>query len=319
MTKDKEKVFRFLEEAVKNLQKKVMEHFQEKKEEYLRSNYANKIKQYANDNGLDYEKAFDFALGFDTSLNTFGTKKVHNEKQFVYRAAQNLAIQNQDKLKNSGQKSDWRAQWSKVLKELGIKGVADTHGSGHLHGSEPTQGVFMDPKDITLITTIDKLSHTDKLDYSGRPTEKQWGVFPNTSDHKRIFDYPTMRKGYELYPSELTGKNLNPDQTYAYALNKRMKYTINNIISNFSDHDYYISKDKLKFLLKLSKSYRKFFEKNVKNSELSTSLSNNAKDLEYMLSDLNDTISYESVLKYDSSLKEELISYIKKIREILSF
>jgi len=46
------------------------------------------------------------------------------------------------------------AMWTGLLRKLGIDGLLDSHDTGSIYPSEPTQGVFFSTKNIELISTI---------------------------------------------------------------------------------------------------------------------------------------------------------------------
>lgn len=71
-----------------------------------------------------------------------------NTAHFVYKFTERLA--------KKGKKPDERyyVLWMKILRNLGITGISDEHGTGGIHSAERTQGVFFDPKHFTLLTSI---------------------------------------------------------------------------------------------------------------------------------------------------------------------
>ena len=46
------------------------------------------------------------------------------------------------------------ALWTKILRELGIDGVADAEGTATIHSGEPTQGAFFNPRQFKLLAVL---------------------------------------------------------------------------------------------------------------------------------------------------------------------
>jgi hypothetical protein len=90
-----------------------------------------------------------------------------NLEEILKRAYENITITtNQQALyfitkelaKEIGEKTNqknWPLIWTRLLQKLGRQGIMDTKDTGTIHSSEPTQGVFLDPKYIHVITIID--------------------------------------------------------------------------------------------------------------------------------------------------------------------
>lgn len=135
--------------------------------------YYKKLKQFADDRGLSLDDAIKSATQGGTGLSGNGVNwsPATTANQFLYRTTQHLAYQLSQKEEVKG---DWRSIWSRILRDFGISSVADTHDSKAVHQAEPTQGVFFDPKDITLIGVINLTAHSDKNDPANRPTGKTW-------------------------------------------------------------------------------------------------------------------------------------------------
>jgi hypothetical protein len=144
--------------------------------------YATRLKQVADKYGLDFKQA---------TLDSID--RAHHNRQFLYRAAEQLALQLQRK--RSGGK--WQMAWNTILRDIGVAGVADTKHTGRIHSSEPTQGVFLDPLNIVHVATIVSRSHSDRVDPSSKPPADQWQKFDKGS-HNTMIGPTNQRAGILL-------------------------------------------------------------------------------------------------------------------------
>jgi hypothetical protein len=83
---------------------------------------------------------------------------IENENQFVYRIAENLAMQWADK---DDKHKYWPSRWARILKRLGISNIVDLQHTGAVHGSEPTQGAFFDTRKLEMVAVLVNRSHLD--------------------------------------------------------------------------------------------------------------------------------------------------------------
>ena len=159
--------------------------------------YYKKLKQYADDRGLSIDDAIQSAThGTGDYGNGVSLNPAKTANQFLYRTTQNLAHQLSKKTEI---KSDWRILWSRILRDMGITSVADTHHSQAVHTAEPTQGVFMEPSDITLVGVIHLVAHSDKNDPANRPGKNNWSY--GDGQHHRIIRQANQRVGTSVEDS----------------------------------------------------------------------------------------------------------------------
>lgn len=148
--------------SLKEKIQKFIEEFQKKHDEIKDSvsfPFQEELKKYAEKKGLDWFNALVQAISSIGSAN-----KSRTSGSFVYRFTEQLA---QQMARKSNKK--YYVIWMKILKELGLSGIADEFGTGTIHTGEPTQGVFFDPKQFELIQIITNNSHMSGSDYSGYP------------------------------------------------------------------------------------------------------------------------------------------------------
>lgn len=111
--------------------------------------YKEKFIEICKKYNLDLDKALRFT-------NIEG----RNEDHFAYNLASALADQwaRKDDVPKFG-------RWNKILIMLGIKAAVDIDGAKTIHTAEPEQGVFLDPRNIEIISVINNEAQSD-----GRPT-----------------------------------------------------------------------------------------------------------------------------------------------------
>jgi len=90
---------------------------------------------------------------------------------FIYRVLEKMAKvwAEKDKRKNLS----WPMRWNKLLRMMGKSNVVDLQGSGSVHTYEPTQGAFLNPKDLEVIEII--------VNKPGVSQETVLGAFDKTS------------------------------------------------------------------------------------------------------------------------------------------
>jgi hypothetical protein len=278
--------------------------------DYEKFPYGKELKSYADKNGLDYKKAVRYAASHPDPEEMHTTSKTaYTGNQFVYRAAESLANQKEEKLRATGIKADWRAQWNKILRDLGIKSIADTKDSGHIHSGEPTQGVFMDPKDIIFIATIEQTSHRHKLDYSGRPQKKDWKGYSDSKEHERLIMEPSQpRSDIYIDPEEMKGKS--SQERTEVGLQHRITQTLEEIQEDVAGaYTYQKHFDVLKFLRKLIISYNKLLDTGFDSKEYKNFKKDFIKTLD----------RYVSLQKEHSSpYLEEISEKVEEIKDILN-
>jgi hypothetical protein len=163
--------------------------------------YAAKLRKYAEKHGLDFKKAAQTAID-----------RASNAKQFAYRTAEQLARQTQEK---SG--GHWQMDWNRILRDIGYSAVADTMDSGHIHSSEKTQGVFLNPEKIEYVTTIVQRSHSDKNDPANRPTKDMWRQI---TSHDTTVDPTNQRRGTFSFDTVPNGQD--KEDWFNYGLIQRV-------------------------------------------------------------------------------------------------
>lgn len=246
--------------------------------------YADRLKKYADEHGLSFELAVQAAKSprIDTAAAGEGAvpKTFVSANQFLYRVAEQLAVQMANK---SGRRIDRRAAWNKILRDLGISSVADTRDSGHIHDSESTQGVFLDPKDIIHITTIVQRPGSDYNDPANRPTAGDWRTGDNKYKnykydqvHNRVADPVNQKakgitKDFDEYipDIELMGPLERLHAGIAYRINDIRSNKLNDLFGSPESFDQSVTA-----LLKLSKSFsqllRQGFDYNKYTKEYAT-------------------------------------------------
>jgi hypothetical protein len=107
------------------------------------------LQPIADEYGLDFPKLV---------MNTYRTNTITNDQLAIYKITQQMA-------REIGEKTNqyWPAIWSKLLQKLGRQGIMDTKDTGNIHSGEPTQGVFLNPKYIRVITVIDNMKYDTGL------------------------------------------------------------------------------------------------------------------------------------------------------------
>jgi hypothetical protein len=215
--------------------------------------YGKQLKDFAEKHGLDFNMAAKDAFHKSTTPN-----------RFLYRAAEALARQLAGKQRDEGKKKTWQMAWNTVLRSLGVHAVADTKNTGHIHASEMTQGVFMDPERIEHIATIIQRSHSSGLDPANRPTKSDW----ESNTHIRT-KLPTDQRKGKTQIDRYSPNNATPEDDYFNGLWSRAKQLIDEnymgmVIYSQSVPTYI---EFLTNLIRLVKSYRKLLKQGYKPQE----------------------------------------------------
>jgi hypothetical protein len=228
--------------------------------------YADKLTDLAGKFGVDLNQAV--ADGFK-SANSFNN--------YLYRATKNMAKQYGEK----HPEAKWTMVWNKMLRQIGISGVADTRDSGNVHSAESTQGAFLDPRDIQHIATIVQKSHSDYNDPASRPP--LFGKDKGDSDswdggklkqHSRLVGPTNQRVG------QITIPHINKNKTASEKTYLGLTAALRNLSDRIPTGYYVISNNEsqqhsigevLAHLIKLVKLYNRYKKQgSIKSPDLSS-------------------------------------------------
>jgi hypothetical protein len=118
--------------------------------------FKKEIVKFSEKHGIDWVNAIENANG-------------QTPTQFLYNITKQLAPH----VRSKGGHDEFTS-WTKVLRAMGIDGLADRQSAGHIYDSdsEKSQGVFWHAGMLDHIAQIDQQGHTDDREISGRPNIK---------------------------------------------------------------------------------------------------------------------------------------------------
>lgn len=171
-----EKIKKIIKIGIKKL-KNTFEDLKNKTEQIFNSldfPFGNELKDFCDKNNLDWSNILRSAIGNTTDV----------AGKFIYEITKTIASKIIEKKgyiddvrdnsygfeENQKRYRTW-AMWTSLLKKLGIDGMLDEEGTGSIYSSEPTQGFFINPKNIDLISTIQINDPSD--DCGGKKSNKK--------------------------------------------------------------------------------------------------------------------------------------------------
>jgi len=158
------KVKKLLDYWVKKIGNFEVEIAKRKKEisESIKVPFGKELQDFCEKNDIDWNQALMKSL---ISLRSSGKQDVSGKFLYVItKKISDMIIAKKGYIgSNRGEKEKpernqkkyrpW-AMWTGLLRKLGIDGLLDSHDTGSIYPSEPTQGVFFSTKNIELISTI---------------------------------------------------------------------------------------------------------------------------------------------------------------------
>jgi len=215
---------------------------------------------------------------------------------FIYRVLERMAHiwAETDKI---GKNLSWPMRWNKLLRMMGKSNVVDLQNTGHIHESEKTQGVFVNPKDLEVIEII--------VNKSGVSQEQEVGEFKSWVSNKS-HDVGFIKK-----------QRLNPLR-YNYRGEEDIKKRQIGLIASFKQiikkfHEEVVAWDRWKWDTDPAKEL--FFFKN--KLKVLLKLKNNGLDVRDLVSDiknLTSSINNKSETPYKNILGE-IVLLLSKIAD----
>lgn len=227
-----------------------------------------KLIAIANKLGIDLKEIVSEIINrYEFGPNGVGDLEAAKD-QFLYRVTEKIAWAWAVKEQAAGntnsdappRKSSPYMKWNKLLRMMGRTNVADLQHSGAIHGGEPTQGAFLDPKDIEVIETIANKAYLAPV---SRTTS--WGDTDYSMGNHRHYQSfaQDQRKGrYSDYlsgsPEEKREEGLRRSYGYVFGnFKNRLRHVLS---SNITTRDEPLAKEmiavkqKLNNLIKLVRS-----------------------------------------------------------------
>lgn len=144
-------------EKINNNLKKTSQEINKKREQAI-SNFHFPFKEeffkITNEFGIDILESLK-KLFTIWKVGKYGNNEKINASNFVYKFSGVIADQVSKSKKNP--KGNARKQyvvWTSILQRIGFQGIVDNEDTGTIHGSEKTQAVFFDAKQLELVAVI---------------------------------------------------------------------------------------------------------------------------------------------------------------------
>jgi hypothetical protein len=202
---------------------------------------------------IKYAREKDLSLPdlLSRTASSLSLRSSNAAEAFIYRFTESIARQLYDreveKMEKDGRSPSKQllgSLWTKVLRDIGVKGLSDAEGTASIHSAEPFQGVFFDARKYKLLALVDNNSTTDDA----------W--------HLPKYERKTRKKTQQIFSRDQT--NL---ERWTTGINNALEQLIGNPVyfHDLSPRTYKKHMEMLSKFVKLVKSYLR--EKN-KNPEL---------------------------------------------------